>query len=78
VPGGVLGTGAFWCAGVWGTGDRRSAAKSGLAARAPIGDPAFGVAALVRGADRRATAAARSPGPAVARPGGAPHSDLDD
>jgi len=52
VPGGVQGTGAFWCAGDLGTGDRRNAAKSGLAAWAPVGDPALGVAALIRGTDR--------------------------
>ena len=65
MPGGVLGTGAFWCPGTLGTGGRRRAAKSGLAARAPVSDPALGVAALVRGANRRAAAAARAPGPAV-------------
>ena len=65
MPGGVQGTGAFWCAGDLGTGDRRNAAKSGLAAWAPVGDPALGVAALIRGTDRCAAAAARAPGPAV-------------
>jgi hypothetical protein len=66
VPGGVLGTGAFWCAGDAGEpGGGVTQRKSGLAARAPVSDPALGVAALVRGADRRAAAAARAPRPAV-------------
>ena len=65
MPGGVQGTGAFWCAGDPGTGDRRNAAKSGLAAWAPESDPLLARVALFARTDRGPAATAGPTGPPV-------------